>query len=49
MSILVLRERRGWSRKELGAMVGKSEQQIYNWENGVRNPSNPNIEKLIGN
>ena len=46
-NILALRTQKGWSRKELADMVGKSEQQIYTWESGSRNPSHPNILKLI--
>jgi len=46
-SIQILREQKGWTRSALAKMLGKSEQQIANWEKGDRNLNRPNIEKVI--
>lgn len=41
-----LRERKRLSREALGVLIGKSEQIIYQWEAGIRNPSRENRIEL---
>ena len=40
------RKRAGLTQKQLAEMVGTSQQTVYRWENGGRNISSVNLEKL---
>ena len=44
--ISALRERRGLSQFQLGALVGKSDKAVSKWENGVSKPRIGTIKKL---
>lgn len=35
------RKKMGWTRTELAAKVGVSEQAVWYWEKGTRSPSGP--------
>ena len=41
-----LREMRGLTQKELAEKCGVSEQQLWKWENGVRNPKPESLRKI---
>lgn len=45
-TIEVLRRERGWTQRELGAMVGVSGQSVYSWERGTKLPSAPTLRAL---
>ena len=44
--ISALRERRGLSQYQLGALVGKSDKAVSKWENGASKPRIDTIKKL---
>lgn len=44
--ISVLRERRGLSQFQLGALVGVSDKAVSKWENGVSKPRIGTVTKL---
>ena len=44
--ISALRERRGLSQYQLGALVGKSDKAVSKWENGASKPRIDTIRKL---
>lgn len=45
--ISALRERRGLSQYQLGALVGVSDKAVSKWENGVSTPRLGTIKKLL--
>lgn len=47
MTIKEAREKAGLSQVQLATAIGKSRQQICNWESGLRNPKLESL-KLIG-
>ncbi len=40
------REKKGFSRRKLSEMLGCSSQTVYQWENGQKNPTLSNLQKL---